>query len=121
MLTLFRTLFVGAMMAVGGSAAFAQIAGDDLPINAVDGERLAAIAQAHIAEMEAGALAPDQRSNTDGKAFADTPLADHTQGHATLSNDISAPSARGRAGKLTLQPADQQHLEMAHKMSAQPE
>lgn len=97
MLTLSRTLFVGAMVVAGASAAFAQIA-DDLPINAVDGERLAAIAQDNIAEMEAVNHVPDQRTNTEVKAFANTLIADHTKGHATLSNAIGGPGVAGRGG-----------------------
>lgn len=118
MLIPLRTLSVGAMMAFSGSAAFAQIPGDDTPINPVDGERLAAIAQAHIAELEAGNLAPDQRSNSDAKATASKLIADRTKGHATLSNDISSPRVPGSAGTVKLESAVKQYLEMAKKISA---
>jgi putative membrane protein len=66
-----------ALSATLSQLAFAQ---SSAPLSKEDSVRLTAIAQANIAEVDAGKLALQKSSNGDVKAFAQLMIDDHTKG-----------------------------------------
>lgn len=89
--------------------ASAQNAG---PLSKEDSGRLTAIAQANIAEVEAGKLALQKTSNADVKAFAQLMIDDHTKG---LEETKKVAAAKNLT--LPTEP-DAAHKKMAEQLKA---
>lgn len=103
-------LFAAAMFAAfASSAAMAQTGAT---IAKADADRLVAIAQANIAEVEAGKLALEKSSNADVKAFAQQMIDDHTQGLEETKKVAAAKNVT-----LPNEP-DAAHKKMAEQLKA---
>jgi putative membrane protein len=97
-----QILFAAALATSACGLALAQPAGTQ--INKADADRLVAIAQANIAEVEAGNLALEKSSNADVKAFAQMMIDDHSKGleetrKVAAAKNVTLPSEPDAAHK----------------------
>jgi putative membrane protein len=75
-----KTPMIAAALILGAAATQFASAQTSAALNKTDTSRLVAIAQANIAEVEAGKLAVEKSSNADVKQFAQTMIDDHGKG-----------------------------------------
>lgn len=99
-----KFLLAATVAASAAGFAIAQTGGANTSINKADAARLVAIAQANIAEIEAGNLALEKSSNADVKAFAKMMVDDHTQGleetkKVAAAKNVTLPSEPDAAHK----------------------
>lgn len=99
-----KFLLAAAVAASAAGLAIAQTSGANTAINKADAARLVAIAQANIAEVEAGNLALEKSSNADVKAFAKMMIDDHTRGleetkKVAAAKNVTLPSEPDAAHK----------------------
>lgn len=77
-------------LVLAACAIAAPFASAQAPISKADSDRLVAIAQANIAEVEAGKLAVEKSSNAGVKQFAQQMIDDHSKGLADTQKVAAA-------------------------------
>jgi putative membrane protein len=107
-----KMLTAFAVAASFTTLAFAQTAPAGAALGKEDTARLVAIAQANIAEVEAGKLAVEKSSNPDVKSFAQMMIDDHSKGLEETQKVAAAKNVT-----LPTEP-DAEHKKMAAELKA---